>query len=224
MGRDQSEGVALKNMDGVCARTPNLYCEVLVLSMDVRVWVVSEERLMDEVLGLGEHEMSSALLSAVAAVKWPSTPGRLNFQVDVEEESIEASEGASRVVRGLNKDDVTLGARLLREIREGRGKIEEGLGLGLSSRADAPEEDEIRRFWVRLRANVRNGEGVVKVMVLPRLLRGVEGALERSMTCCALCALHETRFVLHEKRVTVTDDMSTYLCDVRVRQIDVLVD
>lgn len=37
VGKDQSEGDALKNTDGVCGRPPSLYCEVLALSMDVRV-------------------------------------------------------------------------------------------------------------------------------------------------------------------------------------------
>lgn len=60
VGSDQSDGVALKNMEGVWARTPVRYCEVLVLSRDVRVYVVSEERLTEEeVLSLGGDETSS---------------------------------------------------------------------------------------------------------------------------------------------------------------------
>ena len=36
VGRDQSDGVVVKNMEGVCARMPR-NCDVLVLSNEVRV-------------------------------------------------------------------------------------------------------------------------------------------------------------------------------------------
>lgn len=187
VGSDQSDGVALKNMEGVWARTPVRYCEVVVLSRDVRVYVVSEERLTEEeVLSLGGDETSSTVPSE-AMLKWPSRPERLNFQVDEDEESIEVSEGALCVGRGANKEEVMLGARLLSEFLEALGKMEGRLGLGLSSRTEVVGEVDILRLWVRLRAKVRNGDGVLKVMVLPRLLRGVVGALERSMTCWACC-------------------------------------
>jgi hypothetical protein len=146
---------------------------------------VSEERLIeDEVLGLGERGASSTVASEAEANE-PIIAEGLRRHVDGEDESVDASEVASRAVCCENKE-VKLEARLCVEFLEGRGKMEERVGL-CSVAVLAVEVDNLR-FWVILRAKERNGDGVLKLSAPWRLLRGVcGGEVERSITCWGCC-------------------------------------
>ena len=62
---------------------------------------------------------------------------------------------------------------------------------GLGSRTVVAVDVERRRFWVRLRAKLRSGCGVLKLMAPWRFLRGAGGEDERSTTAgCPRCSVH----------------------------------
>lgn len=99
--------------------------------MDVRVCVVSEERVIeDEVLGRGERVGSSTVPSDAEA-KEPIIVVRLNRHVG-EEECVDVSDVASRAGRCVNIEELRLDARLWVDVLEGSGTME-GARVGLVS-------------------------------------------------------------------------------------------